>query len=361
METTLFLFGEALIDDVVLRRYVLRHLSAAGRRPRRRFESERPEHAFLSELDASRTRGEVFIFCTEEQVSLVTRELCSFFDDVITTHDERIVPSKAKPVRTGYYRLDNLHVLTIYPGYDLPALEVDAAQNDTARTLHFFDCDPDALASALKTASATYRVTYRLCEPVGGWFRCRLDGGRFGDVEGMHRHLQTLFPACVAADDFAAWLIAALEAEQKTITFAESCTGGLLSSYLTAKSGSSAVFEGALVTYSNRLKSAWIAVEESTLETHGAVSAETVEEMSLGALEVAGADYAVAVSGIAGPTGAVPGKPVGTVYVAVRSKNAVNVERLQLHGDRNYIQEQTVLAALKMLLMLDRKTFFKIS
>lgn len=143
----------------------------------------------------------------------------------------------------------------------------------------------------------------------------------------------------------------------RTVTFAESCTGGLLSAYLTRHSGASEVFGGALVTYSNALKHAWAAVDDAVLAKHGAVSAEVVAQMSRGALDAAGADYAIAVSGIAGPGGGTPAKPVGTVFLAVRSSNDLQRHELHLHGDRRYIQQQTVLHAVKALILFAPQTF----
>ncbi len=359
MKTTLFLFGETLIDDEAFARYAHRHLAAAGVFVERTVRQERPEHGFLRELERARTLGPVFLLCDRERTDLVARELCDVFDDTVAARDEHVVPASAEILRPGYYRIANVHVLTVFPGYDLPALDLpDDSSSETL--LHFFGDDLQNVRETIVSASATFRVRCRWSEPVKGWGRCRVFGGRFGDTRGMARFLCETFALSVEADDIGAWLIETLQRRGKTLTFAESCTGGRLSAFLTAESGASAVFEGSLVTYSNRLKSEWIAVDEQTLETHGAVSKETVLEMSAGALEVAGASYAVAVSGIAGPTGGVPGKPVGTVFVAVRSENAVNVERLQLHGDRNYIQEQTVLHALRMLLRLDPETFFAV-
>jgi nicotinamide-nucleotide amidase len=131
-----------------------------------------------------------------------------------------------------------------------------------------------------------------------------------------------------------------------------------LAYYFTSQNGASTVYEGSLITYDNILKANWLAVEEESLQTHGAVSADVVNQMSEGALNVSYADFALSISGIAGPTGAVEGKPVGTVYISARTKHIVHAQRFNFQGDRNYIQEQSVLMAVKMLLDVDKELFF---
>ena len=111
-------------------------------------------------------------------------------------------------------------------------------------------------------------------------------------------------------------LVTALAEKNKTVTFAESCTGGLMSSLITEVAGSSGVFHAGFVTYSNQIKSKVIGVAPQTLLDHGAVSEQVVLEMAQGALSMSESDYVVAVSGIAGPSGGSDDKPVGTVWLA---------------------------------------------
>lgn len=135
------------------------------------------------------------------------------------------------------------------------------------------------------------------------------------------------------------------------IATAESCTGGLIAAACTAVAGSSDWFERGFVTYSNEAKTEAIGVDAALIAAHGAVSEEVALAMAQGALAHSRAQIAVAVTGIAGPSGATPGKPVGTVWVAVaRRGDAANAELLRLHGDRAAIREQTVEHALQRLL-----------
>jgi PncC family amidohydrolase len=119
-----------------------------------------------------------------------------------------------------------------------------------------------------------------------------------------------------------------------TLAFAESCTGGLIADLITDISGSSSYFLGSAVTYANSAKQSIVGVRAETLEKYGAVSAETAAEMAQGARRAYGADIAASVTGIAGPTGATPGKPVGLVYMHLSTAGAEWGERHVWDDDR---------------------------
>ena len=141
-----------------------------------------------------------------------------------------------------------------------------------------------------------------------------------------------------------------------TIATAESCTGGLVAGALTDIPGSSDVIDRGFVTYSNDAKRVMLGVNATTLATFGAVSKETATQMAVGALERAGVDLAVAITGIAGPGGATPGKPVGLVHFAVAARDGRIVHREQRYGaiGRTAVRERSVVEALRMLLELAR-------
>ncbi|MDB5973694.1 MAG: hypothetical protein JWR07_454 [Nevskia sp.] len=134
---------------------------------------------------------------------------------------------------------------------------------------------------------------------------------------------------------------------------AESCTGGLIAKLCTDIAGSSAWFERGLVTYSNAAKQELLGVSADTLQRAGAVSAETVQEMVQGLLRAAPVQWAVAVSGIAGPGGGSADKPVGTVWIGWGgSETAVSVSRFVFEGDRDAVRRRSAGAALQGLLAL---------
>jgi len=132
----------------------------------------------------------------------------------------------------------------------------------------------------------------------------------------------------------------------------ESCTGGLLAAAITAVPGASAVFVGGLVAYSNEIKASLVGIDEMTLEGFGAVSGECACEMACNGEMVLGADYIVAITGIAGPDGGTEDKPVGTVFIAWSGPAGVELEHHTFDGDRGSVQAQTVTRALAKLLEL---------
>jgi nicotinamide-nucleotide amidase len=134
---------------------------------------------------------------------------------------------------------------------------------------------------------------------------------------------------------------------------AESCTGGLIAAAITEIAGSSAWFERGFVTYSNEAKMELLGVQAATLAQHGAVSEATVREMAAGALAHSHADIALAVSGIAGPGGGTPDKPVGTVCLAWAWRDgSLHSERQVFSGDRAAVRQQTCLRALQEIISL---------
>ena len=135
----------------------------------------------------------------------------------------------------------------------------------------------------------------------------------------------------------------------KTMCCADSCTGGLIGAAMTDMAGSSEYFLGSAVTYSNEAKMKLLGVREQTLADHGAVSEETASEMALGAAALFGADYSVAVTGIAGPGGETPTKPVGLVYIAVSDGSRVVVTKNNFEGGRQQVRDSTVMEACGLL------------
>ncbi len=142
-----------------------------------------------------------------------------------------------------------------------------------------------------------------------------------------------------------------LQAANKKIATAESCTGGGIAYCITDIAGSSAWFERGFVTYSNAAKVELLGVNETTLKSYGAVSAQTAREMATGALARSEADIAVAVTGIAGPDGGTLAKPVGTVFIAWANRRGdCEVAEKHFIGDRQQVRAQTIQSALQYFL-----------
>jgi nicotinamide-nucleotide amidase len=181
-----------------------------------------------------------------------------------------------------------------------------------------------------------------------------------GEAEEVTRRLDTmetdfravLGPSVFGRDEeeLAASLGSLLREQGKTLAVAESCTGGMISTLLTDVPGSSDYFAGSVVPYANSAKRSLLSVSEETLRLHGAVSEEAAREMARGARERFGADLAAAVTGIAGPDGGTPEKPVGTVYFALADRDNREVTKKRLFGgDRATVRRAAALHALELL------------
>ncbi|MCG7657679.1 nicotinamide-nucleotide amidase [Wielerella bovis] len=145
------------------------------------------------------------------------------------------------------------------------------------------------------------------------------------------------------------YIAAELTARKQFVTCAESCTGGLLSAALTSIPGSSAFFDRSFITYSNKAKQQMLNVNFETLRHYGAVSEEVVREMALGALINTKSDYALSISGIAGPDGGTADKPVGMVWFGFATKQRIWAKQFQFSGNREEIRQQAVQYSLAIL------------
>ena len=157
-------------------------------------------------------------------------------------------------------------------------------------------------------------------------------------------------------DSAAACVVKYMTEHGLSLSCAESCTGGALAAAVTSVPGASAMFLGGAVTYTEEMKMKLVGVKRETLERYTVYSAETADEMSEGVRRVTGSDYGVGITGIAGPSGGTPEKPVGTVYVSVCGRGGTVTRDLALYKEKNYekldrrsIRELTVLRSLQML------------
>lgn len=144
-------------------------------------------------------------------------------------------------------------------------------------------------------------------------------------------------------------LVELLKASGKTCVTAESCTGGMIGSLITAVPGSSDVYLGGVVSYANSVKENVLGVSNNTLESFGAVSGECAREMALGVKKITGADIAVSVTGIAGPGGATDDKPVGLVWFGIATNDTVRVEKAIFAGSRDDVRKSAAMHALGMI------------
>jgi len=354
--TLLYMGG--LIDDRLLRESVRRQVEALGRciLDERRLPKLDPDTPLNLRKELG-NEGAYLILCDDDSFALVGRILSTLSDRPLRLGAyDLLLPEGATETGESAYTLSLgsavVTVLRCSPQDPFPRLPMDDTGGRTWQLFPRSDAEERTLLLRLAEAGGE-SVTWTRILP--GWLQIRVCGEE--TLSRVAAWLKDPDLHALNAPSLVQAFIDYFSTTEKTLTFAESCTGGRLAAAITAESGSSAILEGSYVTYANRIKSGWLGVRAATLREHGAVSAECVREMARGAQRNLDADIAVAISGIAGPTGAVPGKPVGTVYLCVRNGTEERIRRLQLRGDRNAVQDQAVLHALKMVLESEEKIF----
>lgn len=196
--------------------------------------------------------------------------------------------------------------------------------------------------------------------PKDGMIRLRLSSYGEATAEEMNQQIELLRPLIsdylLATEDLPLETILGnlLKQHGQTVSTAESCTGGRLAAALNAQSGSSAYYMGSVVAYDNSIKEQVLGVKHTTLEEHGAVSEQTVREMAEGVRALMQTDYAIATSGIAGPTGGTADKPVGTVWIAWATPNGTYAKCFRLGTLREQITQRAVTTALVHLIRIMR-------
>ncbi len=362
MKTHIIFIGNKFIYNRSLKEYILRNIEKnSGVIDVVTSFKESDNSFFLSLEEELNASNRLIIITCKQNFATVGKIICTATSDNQILKEGLLIPQKAALFEERSYLLEHqnsfINVLQIDEGQKMP--QVLLKNEEIRATVHIFEEEKSTIVTILTPIAQTYEVNFDVTQQVEGWLRLDVTSNKYGDITKFIHASKNLLPKkLIASSNIVEYIIERLSHVSKKVTFAESCTGGLLSYYFTKHNGASKILEGALVTYSNALKENWLAVDSDVLQENGAVSAEVVKEMSEGALNVSAADYALAVSGIAGDTGGSDLKPIGTVYISARDKTKHIEKHLHFHGDRNYIQEQSALMAIKMLLLLDKETFF---
>ncbi|NOQ31970.1 MAG: nicotinamide-nucleotide amidohydrolase family protein [Helicobacteraceae bacterium] len=325
------------------------------------FYSENDKSLFLELEKVLETNNVIIIVTSKSSYPTVSKLLCTITADNMVLKDQLLVPEKSLIHEQNTYLLQHVdtyaNVIMVDLNEEFPTVLLQ--ENEKAVKINLFDEDLESAKALLEPLIQTYDVRVEYTQLVSGWILLTINSKRYNNISHFVTSAKKLLATkLITQEEIIPMIIDKLKVYKKKITIAESCTGGFLAYMFTKHSGASTIFEGSLITYSNEIKSNWLGVKDKLFEEHGAVSAEVVEEMSDGALNVAFADYAIAISGIAGPTGGEEYKPVGTIFISVRSKLNSNTEVISLKGDRKYIQYQSAMYAIKMLLLLEKETFF---
>ncbi len=289
-----------------------------------------------------------------------------------------VIPNDLGTAPVMWFSRDDGHVLVSMPGvpfetrhaftkHVLPKLRATfpPAEFIEHRCVITAGLSESAIAQRLDSWEKGLPVGFHLAYlPQRGLVRLRLDASGsdesklHSEANRLHSELVELLPdVAVAKADLtpAQILVEMLKERNLTIATAESCTGGTIASLITSVAGCSQVMKGGVVAYSNEVKTNVLGVAESTLAEHGAVSHATVSEMLRGAMRITGAETAIATSGIAGPGGAVPGKPVGTVVIGIALPGRELVVTHHFPGSRQAVVERASATAILGLIKELRK------
>ncbi len=297
---------------------------------------------------------------THESFSFAGKIIATICHDGLVLKDEMLIPMKAeKSVKNSYLIKKGstaINVLKVDPLEKLPQFLIHSRSDFL--TFYLFDAEA---AHAIEAEISQLEMHYVKVELAEGLLFYRVGGMHISQFDVLLGILDRAYRYSVlVGEDLAQIVCSRLIEGGRKITTAESCTGGMLASEIVKNSGVSAVYDGGIVSYANEVKHDELGVKAHTLEKYGAVSKECVQEMLQGVMQKFGADFALAVSGIAGPGGGTRYKPVGTVYVGAKcSQKERIIKRLQLKGDRTYIREQSVLWAFRLLVETNREFFFK--
>jgi len=351
MSIEVIYIGSNIYESNYLLSYIKRELLPF----RDKIVSERYIESFDNQIvdilnEISKEKKTYIIYCNKYSYELVTKIISTLSNDILESGEKYIYPLQVEN------RYKNSYLYHLGDAL-LNVIEVDSFSKIVSPLidieywgyLHLFTDEIIDDSIGAKILSIDGIDGFSLVTPT--WIECRLSSPN------------PIFPKefipskKIKSDNIISTIIEYLKSRAKTITMAESCTGGLLASKFTSVSGASEIFKGSFVTYSNEIKESWLGVREETLIKYGAVSSACVEEMAEGAKREADSDISIAISGIAGPTGAVEGKPVGTVYICIINGDFKKVERLNLQGDRIAIQEQTIWRVIELIIRSEEGFF----
>lgn len=324
--------------------------------------SEQNKDLFLEIETYLEGMSECVVAVDKKHFTTVSKLLATMLDDTLVLKEDILIPSKADVYEKGSFLIHHngskINVIEIQIGKRLPEILIQEESHHAL--INVFRMDEESIALLLSPLAESHNVRLEVIPFIKGWGVIQATSQKFGGLSQFIQSARQLFTnKIIASQNVIAYIIERFFEKEKTISFAESCTGGYLASLFTKESGSSKIFNGSVISYANIIKQTWLEVDEQNLLTYGAVSEAVVKDMLNGILNLSGADYGIAISGIAGPTGGVGGKPVGTVFIGVKCKDGREIiERVQFDGDRQYIQQQAAWHGILLLIHLAESELF---
>lgn len=363
MKTSLIVAGKSLRINNEFLEYIFSHIKKQIDTIDTIFFLDKNDKNIFIDLEKIINENETtIIVASKDNFNLISKVVATLHEDNLELKEDTLIPANSNEFSKDSFLLKKndkqISIICAKENSKLPSLHVNSEKKYI--TFSLIGLDEDSTKILLEPLASTYNVKLTSTPIVEGWSKINIISSKYGEAQSFLDAAHALFPdKLIASDNVLEYIVNSLIKAKKKIATAESCTGGLIASLITSISGSSYIFDGGIVSYSNDIKRSWLGVSKETLENYGAVSELCVREMMEGALNTSLADFSVATSGIAGPTGGSEEKPVGTVFIGARNKQGeVLVERLLLRGDREYIQKQSAYHALRLLLLVGKETFF---
>ncbi len=347
-EVSVIYFNKRVFNNLPLREFLKRELL------KKEFQiaAEIFEDEFSLDILDENLSKDLVLFALKDEARLISRVLATKLNCKLVLKDKTLIPSKVKEYKNGSFLVEikskEIAVILIDKNFKVDSSILEA--NKKSNFLYFFE-EKEEFERFIDEFSKNKKLNMWLEYP-------NIIKVLLTKEPLLESKIKKFNFKSIQKDSLIEALIEYLSKNSLKITFAESCTGGALANRFISYSGASNIIDGSFVTYSNEIKSSWLGVKKETLEQFGAVSKECVKEMAKGAREKLGSNIAIAVSGIAGPTGAVENKPVGTVYICVDFEGEQKIKRLNLAGDRVFIQTQSVNWAISLLIESLGENFF---
>lgn len=333
-----------------LKRTIINHLDELW--PIEYIKDHNSELPFLIEK-FTKSHDNLLILANKDYFHAIGKIISTLSSDVFELKNETLMPSRVENYAKNSFCIKlnkaNVNLVNISQLEEIPKILLQ--NKPTTANFLLLGIDIQSAKLFLEPIAKSYKIDLCMSKIVNNLITLKATKRKFGDLVGFLEDTKNLFPSKIIINkNLNEFLANTLIKAKKSISFAESCTSGLCANELGKIAGVSEIFAGSMVTYSNQIKHNWLGVSNEILETNGAVSKECVEQMCIGSLKMANSDFSIAISGIAGPSGGSEEKPVGTVFVGVASKEKIITQRLNLKGDRNYIQTQSMLNAFVILL-----------
>ncbi|WP_024953780.1 CinA family protein [Sulfurospirillum arcachonense] len=364
MATTLVIVGKSLKINKPFLDYIDSQVYLHVKTPNIKIYLDKNDNNLFENLEKIISESEQTILMTSsESFNLIGKIISTLNEDVLELKEGMLVPSKTIEQKNKSYLLmyknKKINIIEAKENEKLPQILLTSQEESTMFSL--IGLDEDSTKILLEPLADTYEIKLTSTSVIEGWSYIEATTYKYGNLEKFLLSVKSLFPDKFIQDgNILTHIVESLKDSHQTLSVAESCTGGQIASMITGISGSSEVFNGSIVSYSNDIKKAWLGVSDETFKNYGAVSELCIREMMEGILKASSSDFALATSGIAGPNGGTSSKPVGTVFVGARAKNGeILVERVLIKGDRKYIQIQSCYHALRLLLHVGKDVFFK--